>query len=105
MTTTVAIEGMTCGACTSAVEGSFRNADGLVRFNISLLAERAVITHNSTRLSPDKIVETIEDAGFNARIVSSQSESALTTSSSSIQLKVFGLLDAPTATGLEETLR
>ena len=105
MTTIVAIEGMTCGACTSAVEGSFKNTDGLVRFNISLLAERAVITHDSTKLSAEKIVETIEDAGFDAKVVSSQSGGDHTSDGSSIQLKVFGLFDAPSATGLEETLR
>ena len=104
-TTTVAIEGMTCGACTSAVEGSFKGVDGLVRFNISLLAERAVITHDVAKLSPEKIVETIEDAGFDAKLVSSQSGASIAGNSASIQLKVFGLFDAPSATGLEETLR
>ena len=105
MTTTVAIEGMTCGACTSAVEGSFKGVDGLVRFNISLLAERAVITHDPSKLSPEKIVETIEDAGFDAKVVSSQMEGSLAGNSASVQLKIFGLFDAPSATGLEETLR
>ena len=106
VTTTVAIEGMTCGACTSAVEGSFKDVEGLVRFNISLLAERAVVTHDATKLSTATIVEKIEDAGFDARIVSSQQEGALTAgSSATIYLKVFGLFDGPTATGLEDILR
>ena len=56
-TTTVAIEGMTCGACTSSVEGAFKNVPGLVRFNISLLAERAVVSHDPTTLPAEKIVE------------------------------------------------
>jgi Cu+-exporting ATPase len=46
LTTVVSISGMTCGACTSAVEGGFKDVDGVVKFNISLLAERAVITHD-----------------------------------------------------------
>jgi len=89
-TTTVAIDGMTCGACTSAVEGGFQNLDGLVRFNISLLAERAVITHNMDKLSPEKIVEIIEDRGFDAQIVSSVSEQADSSAgtSSTAQLKI-----------------
>ncbi|CAK7221722.1 Cu(2+)-transporting P-type ATPase [Sporothrix curviconia] len=105
MTTTVAIEGMTCGACTSAVEGLFKNADGVLRFNISLLAERAVITHDPSTLPTDKIVEKIEDGGFGATIVSSVPEGSdnnhgHTTS----QFKVFGSPDAAQATALEETL-
>ncbi len=58
MTTTVAIEGMTCGACTSAVEGGFKDMDGLANFNISLLAERAVLVHDPSKLSVEKIVDT-----------------------------------------------
>lgn len=63
-TTTVAIEGMTCGACTSAVEGAFSHLPGLVHFRISLLAERAVITHEPSKLSVETIIETIDDAGL-----------------------------------------
>ncbi|KAG3194862.1 hypothetical protein PC129_g24891, partial [Phytophthora cactorum] len=64
--TTVAIEGMTCGACTSAVEGGFEGLAGVLKYNTSLLAERAVITHDVTKLSPEQILETIDDRGFDA---------------------------------------
>lgn len=105
-TTTVAIEGMTCGACTSSVEGAFKNVPGLVRFNISLLAERAVISHDPVLLPSEKIVELIEDAGFDAKIVSSQAEASLHGSSSvSQQLKIYGLPDGKAATDLENELR
>ncbi|CAK7208347.1 Cu(2+)-transporting P-type ATPase [Sporothrix eucalyptigena] len=105
MTTTVAIEGMTCGACTSAVDGMFKNVDGVLRFNISLLAERAVITHDPTKLSTDKIVEKIEDGGFGANVVSSVSD-GLDNSHGyvSSQFKVYGNPNAAQATALEETL-
>ena len=104
--TTVAIEGMTCGACTSAVEGAFVDMPGLVHFNISLLAERAVISHEPIKLSIEKILETIEDAGFDAKLVSSQADgSQRLQSSTSIQLKVYGLSDGLAATTLENLLR
>ncbi|MCJ1238945.1 hypothetical protein MMC14_006937 [Varicellaria rhodocarpa] len=106
MTTTVAIEGMTCGACTSSVEGGFVDLDGLTQFNISLLAERAVIIHDPAKLAPERIKEIIEDRGFDATILSSQTgagESSAT--SATIQLKIFGLRDAASATTLETTLR
>jgi Cu+-exporting ATPase len=106
LTTTVAIEGMTCGACTSAVEGAFKDFEGLINFNISLLAERAVIVHLPSKLSADKVVETIEDAGFDAKIISSQSEASQHhETSSTIQLKLFGLSDGTAATSLENILR
>jgi Cu+-exporting ATPase len=104
--TTVAIEGMTCGACTSSVEGAFNNVPGLVKFQISLLAERAVISHDPVVLPSEKIVELIEDAGFDARIVSSQAETnALGSTIVSQQLRIYGLADGQTATELENILR
>ena len=104
--TTVSIQGMTCGACTSSVEGAFRGVSGLIRFNISLLAERAVITHDPELLSADKIVEKIEDAGFDASIVSSQAEGITGDSGlSSVQLKIYGIFDSSDATKLEEQIR
>ncbi|KAI9806436.1 MAG: hypothetical protein M1833_003623 [Piccolia ochrophora] len=104
-TTTVAVEGMTCGACTSAVEGGFQGVKGVVQFNISLLAERAAIVHNPSVLTSEDIVKIIEDRGFDARIVASEvAQAQLPTSSSTVQLKIFGLSDSTSASSLEATL-
>ncbi|OLN80985.1 Copper-transporting ATPase 2 [Colletotrichum chlorophyti] len=105
-TTTVAIEGMTCGACTSAVEGGFKEMEGVLRFNISLLAERAVITHDITKLPADKIAEIIEDRGFGAEILSTVSETSTNAggTSSTAQFKIYGNPDATTAMALEAKL-
>lgn len=105
-TTTIAIEGMTCGACTSAVESGFKELDGLAQFNISLLAERAVIVHEASKLSADQIVQIIEDRGFDAKILSSQRGSAMQSKATrNVQLKVFGLPNSFSATALEDVLR
>ncbi len=105
-TTTVAIEGMTCGACTAAVEGAFADMPGLIHFNISLMAERAVISHQPNQLSVEKIIETIEDAGFDAKLVSSQADgNQCALAFTSIQLKIYGLADGVAATALEDRLR
>jgi Cu+-exporting ATPase len=104
-TTTVAIDGMTCGACTSAVEEGFKNVNGVLRFNISLLAERAVIAHDPAKLPAEKIVEIIEDRGFDAKIISTTLDSMDHSSgSSTAQFKIYGNLDAAAATALEEKL-
>jgi Cu+-exporting ATPase len=103
-TTTVAIEGMTCGACTSAVEGGFTGLDGIIGFNISLLAERAVITHDPTKISAEKIVEIIEDRGFDAKVLSTTFDVSDQTTASSAQFKIYGNPDAAAAKHIEETL-
>ncbi|TAQ90140.1 hypothetical protein B7494_g1550 [Chlorociboria aeruginascens] len=105
-TTTVAIEGMTCGACTSAVEGGFKGLEGVLQFNISLLAERAIIIYDPSKLTPDKIAEIIDDRGFGARILSTQlAESNQLKGSTTTQFKIFGVTDGATATELESKLQ
>ncbi|KAK6611985.1 heavy metal translocating P-type ATPase [Botrytis cinerea] len=103
-TTTIAIEGMTCGACTSAVEGGFKDLDGLVQFNVSLLAERAVIVHDPSKLSAEKIAEIIEDRGFDAKIISTQLGSSQQSAATTSQFKLFGVASAADATALEAKL-
>lgn len=103
-TTTFAIEGMTCGSCTSAVEAGFNGVPGVLKFNISLLAERAVITYDETKVSPEKIAEIIEDRGFDATILSTQHDSSHQGDTTTGQFKVFGCKDATTAQILEEGL-
>ncbi|KAI1209651.1 heavy metal translocatin [Annulohypoxylon truncatum] len=104
-TTTIAIEGMTCGACTSAVESAVTGLDGILRFNISLLAERAVITHDTTKVTAEKISETIEDSGFGAEVISSIADTAdHSGSSTTSQLKIYGNPDAAAAKAIEEAL-
>ncbi|GAB7364684.1 hypothetical protein MBLNU230_g5485t1 [Neophaeotheca triangularis] len=105
MTTTVAIEGMTCGACTSAVETGFADIPGLVQFNISLLAERAVILHDSEKLSTDQIVEAVEDRGFDATILSSVEEGVqASNANANTQLKIYGLPSPEAAADLQARL-
>ena len=104
-TTTVAIGGMTCGACTAAVEGGFTKLEGLFKFNISLLAERAVIVHDPSKLSAEKIAEIIEDRGFDAEVLSTTIDMEHSSTSSVAQFKVYGTLDADAAKRLEKKLK
>ncbi|KMP00473.1 copper-transporting ATPase 2 [Coccidioides immitis RMSCC 2394] len=104
--TTIAIEGMTCGACTSAVENALKDQPGLLSFNISLLAERGVVLHEPSVLPASKVVELIEDAGFDARVLSSEVNSSfLNRTSASLNFSIYGLTDAASATSLETRLR
>ncbi|RKF60035.1 putative copper-transporting ATPase HMA5 [Golovinomyces cichoracearum] len=104
--TTVAIEGMTCGACTSAIENGFKGLDGLIQLNISLLAGRAVIIHDSSKMSSEKIVEIIEDRGFGAETLSTQLTSLnRSCNATNTQLKVFGVEDTAAANLLENKLK
>ncbi|KAJ5871509.1 ATPase P-type K/Mg/Cd/Cu/Zn/Na/Ca/Na/H-transporter [Penicillium soppii] len=104
LVTTIAIGGMTCGACTSSVQGALSTVDGVIQFNISLLAERAVVVHDSTILPAHKISDLIEDAGFDASIVSSEAQAPLSKKTQQINLSLHGLRDGVSATALEDKL-
>ncbi|KAF2820742.1 heavy metal translocatin [Ophiobolus disseminans] len=107
LTTTVSVEGMTCGACTSAVESGFKDVEGVYQFNISLLANRAVLVHDPLKLTEDQIVEIIEDRGFDAKVLSSVDGSMQQTTASNgpVHLKVFGLPNANAAEDLAALLQ
>lgn len=102
--TTVAVGGMTCGACTSSIQNAVANVDGVIKFNISLLAERAVIVHDPSILSAKEITTMIEDAGFDASVVSSEAQEPLSQKMQQINLSLHGLRDATSASALEESL-
>ncbi|KAJ5448898.1 ATPase P-type K/Mg/Cd/Cu/Zn/Na/Ca/Na/H-transporter [Penicillium cf. griseofulvum] len=104
LVTTIAIGGMTCGACTSSVQSALGSVDGVIQFNISLLAERAVVVHDPTILPASKIPELVEDSGFDASIVSSEAQASSSKSKQQINLTLYGLRDGVSATALEDTL-
>lgn len=104
--TTVSIKGMTCGSCTSAVEEAFKGAEGVSQFDISLLAERAVLVHDTKRLSLEHVVSMIEDRGFDAEVLTTQpNEEGTVPRAQWTQFKIYGLRHSEAATSLETHLR
>src|SRR5271156_5591536 len=75
-TTTVKVDGMTCGACTSAVESGFKGVEGAGAVSVSLVMGRAVVNHDPTKLSAEKVAEIIEDRGFDAEVLSTNMPNA-----------------------------
>lgn len=57
VTTTVAVQGMTCGSCTRGIESGFKGVDGVVDITVSLTTERAVVVHDVTKVSAEKVVD------------------------------------------------
>jgi len=63
------VKGMTCASCTGAIENHFKNqVEGAISINISLLTNKAVIKHDTTKLRPRQIISEIEDLGFEAEL-------------------------------------
>ncbi|WP_043929893.1 copper chaperone CopZ [Bacillus sp. EB01] len=58
------VEGMSCGHCVKAVEGSVGKLDGVERVLVDLSAKTVAVEYNNDSVSLDKIKETIEDQGY-----------------------------------------
>lgn len=57
--TTVAVHGMTCGACTSTIENKSKDLEAMYQFNISLLTSCVVVAHNLAELSADHFTRVV----------------------------------------------
>lgn len=61
---TLNVQGMSCGHCVKAVEGSVGQLEGVSQVTVNLAEAKVEITYNESQISLDKIKETIEDQGY-----------------------------------------
>ncbi len=62
------ITGMTCSACSSRVEKCVSALDGAQRVTVNLLTNSMQIEYEQEKLTAEKIVQTVEKAGYGARV-------------------------------------
>lgn len=58
------IEGMSCAACSSAVERVTRKLDGVGRSDVNLTTNRMTIYYDEAKVTPELIMAKVEKAGF-----------------------------------------
>ncbi|MFD5853943.1 copper chaperone CopZ [Cytobacillus pseudoceanisediminis] len=61
---TLNVEGMSCGHCIKAIEGSVGELPGVSNVKVHLESGKIDVEYNSTEVSLDKIKETIDDQGY-----------------------------------------
>ena len=64
--TKLAIDGMTCAACTSAIEGAVKKLSGVQRIAVSLPLAKATVIHDSACTPVEDVVSAIESVGYGA---------------------------------------
>ncbi len=69
-TKTVPIEGMTCAACSAAVERAVRKLPGVTEANVNLTAENLRLSYDESQVSLENVAQAVNDAGYKARIPS-----------------------------------
>ena len=69
-TATLGVEGMTCGACATSVGVVLKKLDGVAKAKVSLDDKRAVVTYDPAKVTPEKMVETIQSKlPYKARVL------------------------------------
>lgn len=63
------IKGMTCSACSLAVDKSVNKLEGIEGVNVNLLSNNMVVKYDESKLSDDKIIKAVENAGYQAFIL------------------------------------
>jgi copper chaperone len=66
-TTTLEIEGMTCGHCVAAVTRALETVTGVERAEVDLAAGRATVEHDPERASPQQLASAVAEEGYAAR--------------------------------------
>ena len=61
---TLAVEGMTCASCVARVERAISKLPGVVEANVNLATEKASLTYRAGVVSPARIYEAVEAAGY-----------------------------------------
>lgn len=61
------VEGMSCAACSSAVERVTRKMDGVQQSDVNLTTGKLTITYDEVKVTPEMIEAKVEKAGFTAK--------------------------------------
>ncbi len=65
-TTTIKVDGMSCGGCVKSVTGVLTALAGVAKAEVSLEQKQAVVEFDAGKVSRDQLKAVIEDAGFDA---------------------------------------
>ncbi|XP_040990210.1 probable copper-transporting ATPase HMA5 [Juglans microcarpa x Juglans regia] len=94
------VNGMTCTSCSSTIESALQAIPGVQKAQVALATEEAEIHYSPKTVSCNKLLETIENTGFEAMLISTGEEI------SNIELKVDGLdTDHHTTRLIEKSLQ
>ena len=69
------IEGMSCAACSSAVERVTRKLDGVERSDVNLTTNKMIIFYDETKVTRDDITSKVKKAGFGISLFEEKNDS------------------------------
>jgi copper chaperone CopZ len=70
--TVLEIVGMSCSSCVRHVEGALRKLDGVESVEVTLANGRARVRHDPERVSADRMIAAVDDAGYESKVLVDQ---------------------------------
>jgi Cu+-exporting ATPase len=61
------IEGMHCASCVATIEKSLLNEEGVLKANVSLLDEKAVVEYDSSQVDRSNLEKAVDSAGYRVK--------------------------------------
>ncbi|NWV77859.1 ATP7B ATPase, partial [Dasyornis broadbenti] len=108
-TVVVNIVGMTCQSCVQSIEGQISKVKGILRIEVSLKQNNAVIKYLQSEISPEQICQEILDMGFDANIAEEKLATAAVNLPSLkeaiVKLRVDGMTCQSCVTNIEGKIR
>lgn len=65
--TTLAVDGMSCGSCVRHIDHALRAITGVKGIDVKLREGRVVVRHDTAAAPIAALIETLADAGYEAR--------------------------------------
>jgi len=90
---TLNIEGMSCAACSQAVENALNKREGVKEANVNLPAEKAYVKYDPLALTVEDLIETVQNSGYDVKRKKEK-----------ISFKVAGMNCASCSQAVENTL-
>lgn len=69
---------MTCASCVATIENALRAVPGVGSATVGLLSEQAEVRFDPTCVTPEALLQCIEDTGFEASKLDSSEENTVT---------------------------
>ncbi len=70
----IAVDGMTCAACSAAVERAAKKLDGVSESSVNLTTNRANLQYDPSKIKLSEIMEAIKKAGYEPREIEKQAK-------------------------------